>query len=138
MDALPTVREELERKTVEYLESQVHRADQSRLEKRDLFVIGKALWNITSGLVGNDVAELCSAVADAGKTPALTRRFVGKGKVILIAWNADGHGFVGQSINADTLQSNTFITSKAQVGEREEELKTLFGALSKSGYMEIK
>ena len=137
MDAIPTPRQELERKTVEYLEAQINRADNNRLERRDLHVIGRALWNITSGLVDDDIANLCSMTAAAGQNPRIARRYVGKGKVLIIMWTPDGQGYVVLSVDATTQIKSVLLTSKSEVGIREEELRTLFGTLSKSGYIEI-
>jgi hypothetical protein len=137
MDPIPTPRQELERKTIDFLQAQVNRAETGRLEKRDLHLIGHALWHITSGLVDDTVSELCTAVAEAGKQPAMLRRFVGKGEVLIVAWNADKSGYVVQSVHAVNQTRTTIRKSDAEIGLREAELKKLFDGLSKVGYMEI-
>ncbi len=137
METLPTTREELERKTVDYLQEQVHRVESGRSDKQRLFVIGRALWHVTSGLVDQSVLDLCTAAWDSGEEPVCMRRFVGKGKVLTALWKPDGRGYVLQSIDATTQEKTILRTSTAEIGLREDELKALFGALVKAGYIAI-
>lgn len=136
IDAIPTVKEELERKTVELLESLVHRSETDRLNKSDLSLVGRAVWSITSGLVSTDVSELCAAVSRANAPRKLTRHFTGKGSVLSVIWNADSHGYLLVTRDA-TTQERKVRAINTEIGQREDELKNLFGALARSGYTEL-
>jgi len=133
-DEPPSVQEELERKTVELLETLVHRSETHRLEKSHLSMIAKALWNVTSGLVSNEISTLCSATADMNPAvQRMTRHFVGKGKVLSIIWRPEGDGYVVLTLDATTCEKS-MRSVKSEVGLRENELDKLFAVLAKSGY----
>jgi hypothetical protein len=134
---LPTIRDELCHKTVEVLERLVHRAENHRLDRCDLALVGHALWNATSGLVTAEVSELASAVAGMGRQKPLKRHFVGKGAVRTIAWLPDGKGYAIVTRHADTGLTDKPITRDTDVGQREAELETLFASLRKAGYVEL-
>lgn len=136
-DEIPTVTAELERKVVELLETLVHRTETNRMDKGDLWAVGKALWNITSGLVSDEVSTLCSTVADAGKTRILKRQFIGDGRILTVSWTPNGIGYVILSHNATTQERKTVRISKSEIGIRETELSSLFAVLLKTGYLEI-
>jgi hypothetical protein len=146
-DEPPSVKDELERKTVDLLETLVHRSETHRMTKADLGLVAKALWNVTSGLVSSEVSQLCSATAGAGTTgAAMKRHFIGKGKVLTVIWLADGTGYI---VNTRTVPpavetgvepfKSEVVTRpvKSEPGLREPELTHLFTALVKSGYVEL-
>jgi len=134
----PTTREELARKTVDFLVDEVHRAESNRLPKQVLAEVGRALWHITSGLVPEDVSELCSRTAAVGRATPMKRHFLGKGFVRTVAWYADRPGYVIANLTAlDALPVGTPTKRMTEVGEREAELETLFASLRKAGYVEL-
>jgi hypothetical protein len=137
-DEPPSVSEELARKTVEQLETLVHRVERNRMTKAELAVVSKALWNITSGLVDFSISELCSTVADSCGQVPIKRHFVGKGTTVTLAWFPDRAGYVIQRRDALSGDLAGKPTARAvDVGERETELKALFNTLKKSGYVEL-
>jgi hypothetical protein len=133
---LPTLREELERKTVDELQTLVYRAENERLDKETLGMLGHTLWTVTSGLVSREVSELCSATANSTKPRKLSRQFIGKGSVLTVTWMPDGQGYVVCVMDATTFEKK-LRPIKSEIGMREEELKKLFGTLCKSGYQQL-
>lgn len=136
MDNIPTAKEELERKTIEFLEAQVHRSESGRLAKEDLALLGRSLWTVTSGLVDAGVLDLCALVGKGARARNVFRRYVGQGKVITVAWAPDSAGFAVISINATTLEK-TIRKAPAEIGEREAQIETLIANLARAGYVEI-
>ena len=135
-EEIPTVKAELERKTVELLENLVYRTEGKRMSQDDLNMVAGALWTVTSGLVSGDVSDLCAAAANAAKPRKLTRSFIGKGSVITVMWLPDSAGYLIVSRNATTLVK-TPKPVKAEIDERQAALTKLFGALIASGYEEL-
>lgn len=136
-EEIPSVREELERKTVDVLTSLVYRCRENRLDKSTLGAIATALWNATSGLVGNEVSEICVKVASEGLARPMTRNFIAKGEVLTVIWNADKAGYIIFSRNATTLERHVLSRKNTEIGHREAELSKLFNALVAKGYLEI-
>lgn len=136
MEPVPTVKEELERKTVELLEMMAHRVQNYRMDRRDLRLAGKLLWGVTSGLVDRSVSDLCEAAAAEGADRRLESHFVGKGRVVTVRWMPNSHGYEVLTIDATSLQT-TRRSMDTEIGLREDELRTLFAGLNKSGYVEI-
>jgi hypothetical protein len=136
VEAVPTVREELNRKTVEVLTTACQKTDVGRLPKRDLALIGQTLWQVTSGLVDNEVSHLVAVAADAAIAEPMKRHFIGKGTVRTVAWFPERAGYVvlSRDPNGQVLNTNK---RSADVGEREVELSNLFAALEKAGYREL-
>lgn len=137
-EELPTIKEELERKTVEVLERLVFRHETHRISKDHLSNAAKTIWNITSGLVGDEIAALCSATADMATVPdRMKRHFVGKGKVLTVTWLPEGTGYAIVKRDAAIGESPVVRAIKSEVGLREAELEKLFSVLAKSGYTEL-
>jgi hypothetical protein len=135
-DEIPSVKEELERKTVDLLEHHVGRVDSNRMSQDDLNMVAQALWNVTSGLVSQEVSDLCAAAANAAKPRKLTRSYVGKGGVMTVAWFPDTAGYVIFARNATSLVKTSKVV-KTEIGPREVELTALFETLTKSGYTQL-
>lgn len=138
-DEPPSVKDELERKTVDLLETLVHRAETHRMSQADLSLAAKTLWNVTSGLVSSEISRLCSAAAETAPASArMKRHFVGKGKVLSVVWLPDGAGYAVITTDAAQPLVNRIVRPvKSEVGMREAELSSLFTALLNSGYVEI-
>lgn len=137
LDTIPTVTQELERKTVELLETLVHRSESNRLDKAHLAMIGRALLNITSGIVSSDVSTLCAAVAETAPLPKLKRQFIKSGKILSVFWFPDKAGYLVRTHDATTQEIKLILTKSSEIGIRESELTALFSTLTKSGYLEI-
>jgi hypothetical protein len=139
MEPIPTPRQELERKTVDFLQHAVHRAESNRLDRRELKAMGQALWTITSGLVDDDVTDLCARVSEVTGTAPMKRHFVGRGIVRTFAWQPDKPGYVILTRSAVTGEpiGEAGTLRRTEIGEREEELKRLFDTLCRSGYVEL-
>lgn len=137
-DTLPTMKEELERKSVEFLEHVVYRAERNLLSERELGQIGHAIWNITSGLVDDSVSDLAGLVAKTRNTAPMKRHFVGKGHVYTVLWNPAKEGYAVLKRDASTPHERQVVRkSDAQAGDREDQLKTLFDAMRTGGYVEL-
>ena len=57
----PSIRDELDRKALENLQFLVHSLDTAQITKAQYDLASFVLWNVTAGLVCNDVSEAISA-----------------------------------------------------------------------------
>lgn len=139
-DHAPTIAEELARKTVDYLTEQVHLAEAKRLPDNVLAEVGRALWNVTSGLVPEDVATLCTRVAESAKPAPMKRHFILNGTLRTIAWFPHKPGYVvftrGQETGYAASLAGT-VKRTTEIDHRARELETLFAGLRKAGYVEL-
>lgn len=135
MDELPTIKAELNRKTVEFLEQKAHESETGQITKNDLGIVAQAVWTVTAGLVDHDISSLAEQLADDAARSPIKRSFVGKGEVLTFAWKAGGNGFVLTSIDANT-QKRSSVASKTEPGELQNKLNRLFAAMS-GHYTEI-
>ena len=133
---IPTVKAELERKTVDLLMALTSRAEEGRMHKSDLAMVGRALWNITSGLVDEDVSKLCGATADSAPPRKLSRFFIGNGNVLKVIWAPDLNDYVVVSYCA-TTKDQKVRPVKSEIGIREVELENLFALFLSKNYKEI-
>jgi hypothetical protein len=137
-EAPPTISEELARKTVEQLEVLVHRVERNRMTKRELALVSRSLWQVTSGLIDESVLALVGMTADSCPPEPLKKHFLGKGGTVTFAWFPDRPGYAIQRRDAlSGEQVGKPTTRSVDVGERETELKALFNTLKKSGYVEL-
>lgn len=135
-EEIPSVKEELERKTVDLLLELVHRSETLRIDPSDAGHIAKALWTVTSGLVSSDVSGMCASAANAAKPRIMTMRFIGRGNIMVIMWLADTAGYVINTWNTTTLVKVSKVV-RTEIGPREPELEKLFSLLVKSGYHKL-
>lgn len=135
MDELPTIKAELNRKTVEFLEQKAHESESGQITKRDLGIVAQAIWTVTAGLVDHDISFLAEQLADEAAKSPIKRIFAGKGEVLTFAWKAGGNGFVLTSVDA-TTQTKSSVASKTEPGELQNKLNRLFAAMS-GHYTEI-
>lgn len=134
---LPTVKQELERKTIELLEDLTWRKSVGRLSKQAFGQIAGAVWTLTSGLVELDIAELVQmAIVDGGNTK-LSRNFLGCGCLITLSWLPDSSGYALLSRDAITNERTVMRASKSEIGLREPEMEKICNALLASSYTEI-
>lgn len=136
MDKLPTLLEELERKTVDLLEAKLTDYERGTLSGADLSIIGKTAWNIVSGLVSNDISEMCVQAADEGNRKPLSRYFVGHGKAMRINWITGADSFTVQSISTESLVVNERVQTTA-TGEADSQVEKFAKKLLAMDYIEI-
>ena len=135
MDELPTIKAELNRKTVEFLEQKAHESQSGQITKHDLGIVAQAVWTVTAGLVDDDISFLAERLADEAAKSPIKRIFAGKGEVLTFAWKAGGNGFVLTSTDATTLKRSS-VASKTEPGELQNKLNRLFAGMS-GHYIEI-
>lgn len=135
MDELPTIKAELNRKTVEFLEQKANESESGQITKHDLGLVTQAVWTVTAGLVDSDISSIAQQLADGAARSPIKRSFAGKGEVLTFAWKAGGNGFVLTSIDAATLKKSS-VASKTEPGELQNKLDRLFAAMS-GHYIEI-
>ena len=138
MSEIPTVQEELERKTVDLLEHLETRKVLGRLPADMYAHIASAVWTLTSGLVSNDVGALVEAAAKhRSAVVRLSRNFIGKGTLLKLAWDADHNGYVLLEYDAVTGKRTPLRISKSEIGFREKEIEALCAGLLARGYTEL-
>lgn len=135
MNELPTIKAELNRKTVEFLEQKCYESDHEQITKADLGIVAHAAWTITAGLVDNDISALAAELADRSTKTPMKRSFVGKGEVLAFVWQPGASGFALTRRNATTLEKTSTAT-RTEPGEQQNTLDRLFKAL-KTQYVEI-
>lgn len=89
MEALPTVAEELERKTLDAIADILHKSTTGRLPKRDAAIAAHAIWSVTAGLVSTETMALVEQVANEVRTGARQERHFIKGsKTLSLYWTS--------------------------------------------------
>lgn len=134
-DTVPTVREELIRKTVEFMIAASEKpgcADPVIAAAQ-----AKALWTVTAGLVDSETSELLAAHADSIGQQSIKRYFAGNGNVLMLAYLPSGNGYVLQKIDPADGSARVLKASKAEVGFREQEMADLIDGLKRTGYRQI-
>lgn len=134
-EALPTTREELERKTVEILDELSHRLHASRLTRSDFGFAAHMLWKVTAGLVDSSVSDLCQAAADMAGHDHMRQVFAGPNNVIVFSWHAHDDNFL---MEVFAYGKGTKLATSRQVAcsieDRHDRLATTFAALVAKGY----
>lgn len=138
MTELPTVREELERKTIDLLEHLETRKEAGRLPAEMHAQIASAIWTLTSGLISGDVGALVAEVAkQRSAVIKISRNFIGKGAFLRLVWTSDQNGYALFSYDAITGLRTTLRISKSEIGFREKEIEALCAGLLARGYIEL-
>lgn len=137
-EALPTLREELDRKTIDVLTDLTHGEAVLRLSAAELRRTASVIWTLTAGLVSADVSALAEQAAGAGQAHAMQRLFLGKGELLKVSWLVGTPGFIIHSYNATTLERKVAAMRKSEPFQRDAELRTIFSNLPGKGYIEIK
>ena len=135
MDTLPTLLQELERKTVELLEAKLGDFERGDLTGSDLSLIGKTAWSIVSGLVSNDISEMCAQAADQGLSKPLKKYLAGEAGAICLNWRPGADCFMVSKLGKDLKISERVHT--VTVGEVESQIEKLAAKLVSIGYIEI-
>lgn len=132
-NAVPTVRDELERKTLDELVRLAHCVQDGVIEQGEYALIAKSLWQVTSGLIPTESGELVAAAADEFQPPTRRAVFFKAGDLYMFAWRPDRDDFLFVKTGAShPKQVNT--TTKVDRDERRERLKKLFSALAAAGW----
>lgn len=134
-DTIPTVREELIRKTVEFMIAATEKPGNT--DPVIAAAQAKALWTVTAGLVDGETSELLAAHADSVGRHPIKRYFAGKGGVLVLAYMPDGNGYALQKIDPADGLARVLKASKAEVGFREQEMSDLVDGLLRAGYRPI-
>ena len=134
-DTIPTVREELIRKTVEFMIAATEKP--GYVEPVIAAAQAKALWTVTAGLVDSETSELLAAHADSIGQQPIKRYLAGKGNVLMLAYLPSGNGYVLQKIDPTDASARVLKASKAEVGLREQEMADLIDGLKRTGYRQI-
>jgi len=135
--AIPTVKEELCRKTVDVLLELESRSLDGRLAANEHKRTARVIWTLTAGLVDDETLKLCGQAADGCKDDLITLRYLGKGALIEIRYWPQKSGFVATTRNATTQERSVLIQSTAEVGLREGKILQLTEGLLKRGYVKI-
>lgn len=134
---VPNPRDELIRKTVEFMVQLQERLDRQMIDPVVASVQCAAVWQVTAGLVDGETSELLSSQANLVGPRPVKRYFAGHGKVLLLAYLPAGDGYVLQQISTETAERKILKRSDSQVGEREQEIATLVDLLKTQGYTPI-
>lgn len=132
-NAVPSIREELERKTLDELVRLAHCAQEGVIEQGEYALIAKSIWHITSGLIPTESGELVAKAADEFPMPVRRAVFFKNGDLYMFAWRPDRDDFLFVKTGASHPKPvNT--TTKVSSDERRERLKKLFSALATAGW----
>ena len=134
-DTIPTVREELIRKTVEFMIAATEKP--GYVEPVIAAAQAKALWTVTAGLVDSETSELLAAHADSIGQQPIKRYLAGNGNVLMLAYMPSGNGYVLKKIDPTDGSARVLKASKAEVGFREQEMSDLIDGLLRAGYRAI-
>lgn len=140
--SLPTQRQELDRKTLDYLIQAVHRHENNTLSVRDLSMQARAIWMVTAGLVSQEVSDYLEQVADLEREAGneMKRIFVSPDEVtqiITIEWNLAHPGVRVTRGTPSTFTWKEIRRSDEEPGLREQVIKKTVEALELKGYQEI-
>lgn len=134
---IPTVEEELTRKTIETYEWIIERASTAQMSESEVRVAVQTIFNVTCGLVPKDIteqAELLEANADA--KAVLKRVFFSTEKTIGITWNYGDNDFLvtSHAVNGEAKKQTVTMPDPRAALQKLHEVATMF--LNK-GYKEI-
>lgn len=106
--AVPTLKDELDRKALESYEWVIEQTSASQMSEPEAKVAMQAIFNVTCGLVSREITDAAALVEIDGNSKVVRRRmFVGGPKSFIVSWE------VGASVVNVTGVSTTGIT-KAQ------------------------
>jgi hypothetical protein len=133
---IPTLVEELDRKVTDALTDACTRTESGDITLEDAALIGKALWSATSGLVSNDVSELCAKVSDSAGARRYTAHFVNTAQAVTVYWTKASDDYVVVTLN---ILSGAKKPHRIHVpaGEQKVQLEKLFSTLVKSNYRKL-
>lgn len=131
-DDLPTLKEELERKTVEVLSQLDHRIRSGSIDPRGAWVTAQTVWTLTAGLVSNEASQAAADIANQNPCPNWKRVFVHDSKPTLLLRVAPSRGFaLTHAITSAVLKKG--LLEPGDLGS----LDKVVEALKSVGYTEI-
>jgi hypothetical protein len=132
---LPTTEQELNRKTVDFLEDLHFAMSRNDIDPLVASVQCKAVWTVTAGLVDNDISGMLTETASMLGAQPVKIFFAGHGKLRLLAYPARGAGFVLLEIDATSNAKSVLIKSATDGNERAQALAKTIEALKAKGYV---
>lgn len=139
-EALPTVREELDRKTIDTLVQVLELAELGRITRGRVGITARAIWDATAGLVSREVMEQISKVIEEHPLPAERRQFFGLEGLVELRWRAATPGLGMVTHNPLTKERSVrLLGGPALEGrERDEKINQVAQALTGKGFIEVK
>ena len=135
MERLPTLTEELERKTVEVLERRMAQFENGSLSGREMHLVAKTAWDIVAGLVSSDISEMCAQAAEEGSEGKNHRYFAGKAGAVRVTWSVNGDSFYIERISKDMKFDQK--EKKTAPGDAGTEVVKFVAKLIEAGYVEM-
>lgn len=134
MSDIPSPREELERKTIEALDSLAHKLSQRRLTTAEFGAAGQLLWQVTAGLVDSSISDLCSAVSQQARATRMRQVFAGPANVLVFSWYPEQDDYVMEMFSHGSKKPTSTRTVKCAFDERTEKFDKFFATLEAQGY----
>lgn len=133
---IPTVREELERKTLDELVRLAHCVQEGHVLEGEYALAAQAIWNITSGLVPLETGELVAHAAGEFPPPVRNVVFFKDGDVYQFAWKSDkdNFGFIKRGLSFAKTEVKRIPVDRI---DRKAHLEKLFAALTKAGWARL-
>lgn len=134
MTETPTLREELDRKVLDYLHNRETRRIQGNISPSVIGIEAGALWDVLCGLIDNDAAQLLAQLEAAAQRPPIKRYFLLGSSALVLTFNPAGAGWVLYSQPTPKV----IASNSTDVGPlRDQRLTTLVSGLLTKGYKEI-
>ena len=135
-DAVPTVPEELARKTFDELTRLSEMVEAGRLEPGEFSLCARSIWNITSGLIDSEHMGLVQQAADTYPGPVRRVHWLKEGNVYTFAWDPekDHYAFVKRGVSNPKPVSSLVRVDRL---DRIDRLEKLFSALLKTGWTRL-
>lgn len=134
---VPTLKEELERKTVEVLSELDRRIRSGSIDPRGAWVTAQTVWTLTAGLVSNEASQAAAELANQNPCQAWRRVFIHTSKPTLLLKVVPGRAFVLSVVNAATGSTTALKSGRSEPGELEELVDRIATRLKGDGYIEI-
>ena len=137
----PSVKQELERKSVDFLQETLHRFETGRLNAETAVERASTVWSIVSGLVDNEVTDLAARAANDIRHKAQQRCVVlwnfADGSLVRITWATEQSDFVVAQFQRGGVNAKK-ATVDAEIGnERDTRLKATIKHMVGKGYQLI-
>lgn len=136
---IPTIKEELERKSIEVLVRVAEQLRGGRIERRAACVAASTVWDVVSGLVDSSITQLAEQLVKENPAHGWKRYFVGNDatKLPLVLVVVPGRAYVLQKINPVDGERTVLKKRELEPGDLEEEVATLVDRLKLGGYIEL-
>jgi hypothetical protein len=135
-DAIPTVREELERKSLDEIVRLAQLVAQGRLSEGQYSLILRSVWTVVSGLIPEDSLALVAQAADQFPLPRQRATFFNAGDLYAFSWDPERDGVT--CVRMGPKYAKPHVNRLAiNAGEHAEKLPRMFDALKKSGWVVV-